>query len=35
MNVHDPDARLSIPDLLSMGTSLFERVHELLLPGAP
>jgi len=35
MNVHDPAARLSLPDLLSTSTSLFERVHEPLLPGAP
>ena len=34
MNVHDPTARLSLPDLLSTSTSLFERVHDPLLSGA-
>jgi hypothetical protein len=35
MNVHDPAARLSLPDLLSTATSLFERVHAPLLSRAP
>src|SRR5918911_1256885 len=34
MNVQDPDARLSMPDLLSTATSLFERVHGPLLLGS-
>jgi Phosphotransferase enzyme family len=34
MNVHDPTARLSLPDLLSTSTSLFERGHDPLLSGA-
>jgi hypothetical protein len=34
MHLHDPAAWLSLPDLLSTSTSLFERVHEPLLPGA-
>jgi Phosphotransferase enzyme family len=33
MTGHDPDAGLSIPDLLSTATSLFERLHGPLLPG--
>jgi hypothetical protein len=35
MNVQDPDAGLSLPDLLSTATSLFERVHGPLLLGSP
>src|SRR5919202_3961355 len=34
MNAQDPDAGLSLPDLLSTATSLFERVHGPLLLGA-
>ena len=34
MNVHAPTARLSLPELLATSTSLFERVHDPLLPGA-
>ena len=34
MNGRDPDAPLSIGELLSTATSLFERVHEPWLPGA-
>jgi hypothetical protein len=34
MNVQDPDAGLSLPDLLSTATSLFERVHGPLLLGS-
>ncbi|HKO25671.1 MAG TPA: phosphotransferase [Chloroflexota bacterium] len=33
MTGHDPDAGLSIPDLLSTATSLFEHLHGPLLPG--
>jgi Phosphotransferase enzyme family len=34
MTDHDPDAELSLPDLLSTATSLFERLHGPLLPWA-
>ena len=34
MTEHDPDAGLSIPDLLSTATSLFEHLHGPLRPGS-
>ena len=34
MTGREPDAGLSIPDLLSTATSFFERLHGPLLPGA-